>query len=153
MCSGLQTTFLIFAVVALLPNPKNLANAYAADVLETEMSTPTHLIKLLTSKNFDSSISLKTDAAWIVFFEAPWCPHCQHFAPIYKDFALQANPKHDALLIAAVNCETQDTVCTTQAIQSFPTILKYANRKFYTMTNELTVSGLNDFATNFLTIY
>jgi thioredoxin-like negative regulator of GroEL len=117
MCSGLQTTFLIFALVALLPNPKNLANAYAADVLETKMSTPTHLIKFLTSTNFDSSISLGTDAAWIVFFGAPWCPHCQHFAPIYKDFALQANTKHESLLIAAVNCETQHSVCTAQAIQ------------------------------------
>ena len=151
MSSRVQTTFLIFALVALLPNPKNQAHAYAADALETEMSTPTKIIKFLTAENFDATISNATDAPWIVFFGAPWCPHCQHFAPIYKDFALQANTKHDTLQLAAVNCSTQDSVCTTQGIEGYPTILMYDNQKFYTMTSSRTVAGLNDFATNFLT--
>jgi thiol-disulfide isomerase/thioredoxin len=151
MSSRLQTTFLIFALVALFPNPKNKAHAYAADALETEMSTPSHLIKFLTAADFDASISNATDAPWIVFFGAPWCPHCQHFAPIYKAFALQANTKHDTLQMASVNCSTQDSVCSSQNIQGYPTIQIYSNQKFYTMTNSRTIAGLNDFALTFLT--
>jgi len=113
------------------------------------METETNIVKILNDDNFDENISDGKEGEWIVFFGAPWCPHCQHFAPIYRNFALQANEKHDNLLIGAVNCDTYDNLCDNQGVREYPTVHIYYNGFRYTMGTKRSVDTLNKFTENF----
>jgi thiol oxidase len=80
----------------------------------------THTLNIasLTNENFDSMINT-SKKAWVIDFYAPWCPHCQHFAPIYEALAdhYAASP---TLKFGAVDCTTFDQICTRYNIMGYP---------------------------------
>ena len=69
---------------------------------------------------------------------APWCGHCQHFAPQYITFAREyylsegyisardaGSPAAPAPVMAALNCVTKRDICNSLKITGFPTVLLY----------------------------
>eukprot|EP01043_Picozoa_sp_COSAG02_P068101 COSAG02_NODE_11189_length_1760_cov_1.280000_1_plen_406_part_10 len=57
-------------------------------------------------------------------FYAPWCPHCQHFAPEMERIG-EAFNTHDAysgVLVCRVNCVQDSEICSAMGIRSFPTM-------------------------------
>ena len=48
-------------------------------------ASPSHVVTL-TDDNF-SSVVTDSDADVMVEFYAPWCGHCKHLAPVYKNVA------------------------------------------------------------------
>jgi thioredoxin domain-containing protein 5 len=57
--------------------------------------------------------------AFIKFF-APWCGHCKKLAPIWKQLAQQMKNK---LTIADVNCDDNASLCKSQSIEGYPTLI------------------------------
>jgi thiol-disulfide isomerase/thioredoxin len=64
----------------------------------------------------------------VVVFYAPWCPHCQHYAPTWAKIgkslsSVECGGRPARAL--AVNCVKQKTVCEGEAIHSYPTIKRF----------------------------
>ncbi len=57
-------------------------------------------------------------------FYAPWCPHCQHFAPEMERIgeAFNAAGAHSGVLVCRVNCVQDSEICSSMGIRSFPTM-------------------------------
>jgi len=72
----------------------------------------------LTDSNFAQEV-IGSDHVWVVEFYAPWCGHCQHFAP---EFARAAKNLHGIVHVGAVNCDEDKQVCGAFGIQGFPTV-------------------------------
>lgn len=102
----------------------------------------------LSNSTFDSQLLNTTMNYVLVDFYAPWCPHCQHFAPDYERLAatigkfdqqqgslrksssrkLVAGEKggpsaQPTVLAATVDCVKDAGLCNAWGIQSFPTLL------------------------------
>ena len=57
--------------------------------------------------------------AFIKFF-APWCGHCKKLAPVWKQLARHMQNK---LTIAEVNCDDNPSLCKSQSIEGYPTLI------------------------------
>lgn len=78
--------------------------------------------------------------ALLVDFHAPWCPHCQRFAPIWEhaaEIVRKTLDEHEragkprSLAMGAVDCTTAQNLqlCRDQFIQAFPTVRVYRKGK------------------------
>uniref|UniRef100_A0A7S0A417 Sulfhydryl oxidase n=1 Tax=Pyrodinium bahamense TaxID=73915 RepID=A0A7S0A417_9DINO len=87
----------------------------------------------LATDTFQSLIQNSTAEYVLVDFYAPWCPHCQHFAPEYERLALAVNRFENdiaanagarpRILCAEVDCVRSAGTCNRFGIHSFPTLL------------------------------
>jgi len=99
----------------------------------------------LSNSTFDSQLHNTSAEYALVDFYAPWCPHCQHFAPDYERLAatiekfdarqrsLRRSPSRalapgiaspqPMVLAATVDCVKDAGLCNAWGIQSFPTLL------------------------------
>ena len=75
-------------------------------------------VKLLSSE-----ADLKAAPHTLVEFFAPWCGHCQRFAPVYEEFATVAKEELSSLSVAAVDCVAEEAVCKTYGVSSYPTLV------------------------------
>ncbi len=68
-------------------------------------------------------ISHATDARYttVVEFFAPWCPHCQAFAPKYEEVG-EHFAGDSRVRICAVDCVRFDEACKGQDIKGFPAL-------------------------------
>ncbi len=67
-------------------------------------------------------------STWLIEYYAHWCPHCQHFKPIYEKIGAFFNkePRPEPLLwVARVDCAEKGNMalCDKFLVKSFPTIL------------------------------
>lgn len=93
----------------------------------------------VTADNFAKL--LDTYDALLLNFHAPWCPHCQRFAPVWehaaeltRDGIFGPSKKREYFLklgMGAVDCTTQQNIplCRDQHIQAFPTVRVYRQGK------------------------
>ncbi|CAH1118772.1 unnamed protein product [Phaedon cochleariae] len=81
-----------------------------------------HTIKY-TVDNFGQEIAKKNH---FVMFYAPWCGHCQKFAPKWEQLAEMLNDDEgNNIKIAKVDCTTDSDVCSEQDITGYPTLKFY----------------------------
>jgi len=81
----------------------------------------------LESEGAVTEAAANSDAIAIIEFYAPWCPHCQHFAPTYGRLATQY--KNESLVnLFAVNCEDHADVCTANGVEGYPTIKAFVQK-------------------------
>lgn len=59
---------------------------------------------------------------WLVDFYAPWCGHCVHFEPEFRDVAQRLDGKVRA---AKIDCEAHRVFCGHQRVIGYPTIRLY----------------------------
>jgi thiol-disulfide isomerase/thioredoxin len=72
----------------------------------------------------------------MVEFYAPWCPHCQTFAPTMERLGHAVNSDDTSpVLLARVNCVRQRPLCVAWGIRSFPTLLAGAASAFQDSEN------------------
>ena len=68
----------------------------------------------------------------VVEFFAPWCGHCQRFAPAYESAAEQLTTEHvPSLTVAAVDCAAEPELCGTYSVSSYPTIILLPEKRQY----------------------
>ena len=72
----------------------------------------------LTQESFQKLVTTTQDP-WFIKFYAPWCHHCQAFAPNWLQMAKKLKGK---LNVGEVNCDEQSRLCKDAHIRAFPTI-------------------------------
>eukprot|EP00584_Thalassiosira_punctigera_P012723 CAMPEP_0172547888 /NCGR_PEP_ID=MMETSP1067-20121228/17314_1 /TAXON_ID=265564 ORGANISM="Thalassiosira punctigera, Strain Tpunct2005C2" /NCGR_SAMPLE_ID=MMETSP1067 /ASSEMBLY_ACC=CAM_ASM_000444 /LENGTH=736 /DNA_ID=CAMNT_0013335037 /DNA_START=252 /DNA_END=2462 /DNA_ORIENTATION=+ len=69
-------------------------------------------------------LNLTDDAAHVVEFYAPWCPHCQDYKWDYVEVAAEVQRRSiTPVQFHAVSCDVYYAICATYTIGGFPTIL------------------------------
>ena len=65
-------------------------------------------------------------------FYAPWCPHCQHFAPEMERIgeAFNSPGGNAGVLVCRVNCVADSPICAAMGITGFPTMYWGAANEF-----------------------
>jgi len=80
-----------------------------------------------TNSNFLPLVSNSSAEFVLVNFYAPWCPHCQHFAPEFERLALAIQRErltpHPRLLAATVDCVQYASTCNDWHVDFFPSLL------------------------------
>eukprot|EP01023_Acetabularia_acetabulum_P024569 TRINITY_DN2369_c0_g1_i4.p1 TRINITY_DN2369_c0_g1~~TRINITY_DN2369_c0_g1_i4.p1 ORF type:complete len:749 (-),score=166.87 TRINITY_DN2369_c0_g1_i4:288-2534(-) len=75
-------------------------------------------VTTLTTSNFQSLITDSNIPALVEFY-APWCGHCQQFAPTYKNIA---DKLQGIVTVGAVDCDEDKKLCSEYGVSGFPTI-------------------------------
>lgn len=78
--------------------------------------------EFVTHLDFENYVEKTSDNLWAVEFYAPWCPHCQRFAPTWTKLAATMHEQDSRLRFGVVNCVTQRDLCTLFAIRGYPTL-------------------------------
>lgn len=73
----------------------------------------------LTAEDFLVKVTSTRDP-WFIKFYAPWCPHCQHLAPIWQALGKDMQGK---LNVGEVNCDLEKRLCKDVHVKAYPTIL------------------------------
>jgi len=79
----------------------------------------------LTSSNFDKLV-IKGDEVWIVEFFAPWCGHCQSFAPEYEKAARMLK---GVIKVGAVDADQHKELGGRFGVRGFPTVMIFGANK------------------------
>jgi len=99
-----------YQAVSMFHFPKVVASEFG--------ETNSHFLPLVSNSSADFVL---------VDFYAPWCPHCQHFAPEFERLALaiqrQSLTPHPRVLAATVDCVQYANTCNDWNINFFPTLL------------------------------
>lgn len=63
----------------------------------------------------------------IVKFFAPWCGHCKRMAPTWDELAVKY--AGSAVKVAKVDCTKAQSLCGTEGVDGYPTVLIYVDGK------------------------
>lgn len=89
------------------------------------MYSPSDDVVELTPANFDKEVT-NSKGVWIVEFYAPWCGHCQQFAPEYKKLATALK---GFMHVGAVDADQHKSLGGRFGVQGFPTIKIFGSNK------------------------
>lgn len=110
--------------------PTSLVALLALTTTRTSLSMPVdsngESYTLLTAATFNSTIASGT---WLIEFFSPYCGHCRHFAPTWRDLAdyvFEENRvgkgKTIGVKMGQVNCIVSGDLCGEQKIAGYPTL-------------------------------
>ena len=74
----------------------------------------------LTEKNFARAVG-EFDHVLVKFY-APWCGHCKKLAPIYKEAATALGALTEKVILADIDCTTNQAVCGKYGVKGYPTV-------------------------------
>ncbi|KAJ2804451.1 hypothetical protein H4R20_002503 [Coemansia guatemalensis] len=77
---------------------------------------PSGQVVVLTNDNFTKGTA---EGPWFVKFYAPWCPHCQTLAPVWRQVAEELKGRVN---VGEVNCDENGKLCSDHNVQGFPTL-------------------------------
>lgn len=82
----------------------------------------------LDATNWRREVAKENNGLFVVEFYAPWCPHCQHMAPVYSacaDWFSKQATKDKVISFGAVNCVKSRTLCDKYKIRAYPTLFSF----------------------------
>ncbi|XP_065218856.1 protein disulfide-isomerase A6 homolog [Planococcus citri] len=99
----------------------------------------------LTDSNFESKV-IDSNNVWIVEFYAPWCGHCQNFAPEYSK---AASALKGVAKVGAVDADKYKSLAARFSISGFPTVKVFVDKKHPSDYNgPRSAKGIADAAVN-----
>ncbi|KAJ1945867.1 hypothetical protein FBU59_002184 [Linderina macrospora] len=100
-----------------LPNKQHDENAAAdSEKRETAVYNPDGEMVTLTKENFAERTAV---GPWFIKFYAPWCPHCQHLAPVWAELGSKMRGR---LNVGSINCDEASSLCSKYNVQGYPTL-------------------------------
>jgi protein disulfide-isomerase-like protein len=115
-CSVRSRLLLPVAVVVLL------VLTAGASFLRAQPTANLVYNEFVTHLDFETYVAATTDTLWAVEFYAPWCPHCQRFAPTWTEVAAEMHERDPRLRVGVVNCVAQRDLCTLFGVSGYPTL-------------------------------
>ena len=101
-----------------------------------ELSTATLHELIATGRIASDPLPEEEPTAWLVEFYAPWCGHCQHFAPTWTKVGAALNargappPPGQRVRAVALNCVEYKDTCREHGVKSYPTLKVRAATRF-----------------------
>ncbi|XP_074649044.1 dnaJ homolog subfamily C member 10-like isoform X2 [Tubulanus polymorphus] len=83
-------------------------------------------VHVLNAHNFDEKV-LKSRIPWLVDLYAPWCGHCQMFAPEFERIAQELEGQVNC---GKIDCDQYPHFCRKAAVRYYPTIRFYQGVQF-----------------------
>ncbi|XP_037826152.1 protein disulfide-isomerase A5 [Lucilia sericata] len=83
-------------------------------------------VLFLNEQTFSSTLKRKKHA--LVMFYAPWCGHCKSTKPEFNA-AAKALKEDPRMILAAVDCTRDNSVCLQQEVRGYPTIKYFSYLK------------------------
>jgi len=59
---------------------------------------------------------------WLVMFYAPWCGHCKHLEPTWKELSQAMQVLHPDINVGRLDCTKYSNIATLYGVRGFPTI-------------------------------
>jgi thiol-disulfide isomerase/thioredoxin len=75
-------------------------------------------VAVVTEANYEEALRQSRSRPWILEFYAPWCKHCQAYAPVYKEAA----EKVPALRFAKVDATAETAIRDANGVSGYPTL-------------------------------
>eukprot|EP01050_Picozoa_sp_SAG11_P002848 SAG11_NODE_149_length_14661_cov_10.031658_1_plen_166_part_00 len=92
-------------------------NAFWYDLFGTvEQGDLTATVAVATDENFEEVLEDSKDKTWILQFYAPWCKHCQQYAPMYLEAAERVPGLRFAKMDATAHAVTAETYDVTGSL-------------------------------------
>lgn len=80
-------------------------------------------VEHLTSAEFKKQIlTKKFYLPWLIDFYAPWCGHCTHFEPVFRQVAQKLDGK---VRSGKVDCEAERDFCREMRVTAYPTVILF----------------------------
>ncbi|KAJ1948999.1 hypothetical protein EC988_004945, partial [Linderina pennispora] len=98
-----------------LPDAQHDENA-DAEKRDAVVYNPDGEAVVLTKENFAERTA---SGPWFIKFYAPWCPHCQHLAPVWAELGGKLRGKMN---VGSVNCDEATSLCSKYNVQGYPTL-------------------------------
>lgn len=117
-----------------LYNPEGEQQPHVHELLQSEGDHPSFL--------FEGSSS---PGPRVIEFYAPWCPHCQHYAPRFIELARKVIAREPSVEFHAISCVAHPGLCKSQNISSYPTLRLFREgsyEKIDAKTNTLNVDEI-----------
>ncbi|KAI8804173.1 thioredoxin-like protein [Cladochytrium replicatum] len=144
--SGVYTDPSKFAAASVSAEVAHLS-AWASKFIETkENVNPTGEVVALTDASFDKTTVVKP---WFVMFHAPWCPHCQHLAPIWEQLGSSVKGRVN---IGKVDCTRETKLCKEHDIRGYPTLKFFDESGVIDFDGQRALDELVEFASQLTTI-
>jgi thioredoxin len=140
LCLGLfplacQKTYTVAPLPAFTPTP-------------TVTATPTPCVRDVTEAVFTQEVLNSTMPVMVEFF-ATWCPHCQAFAPVVEQFALNYAGR---IKVLRVDIDLNPSLVSSYNISGVPTSVFICNgTETARVVGEADLAGLEQTADGFLT--
>lgn len=74
----------------------------------------------LTADNFEATV-MKNPFVMVEFY-APWCPHCQEFAPRFSKAAAELLVKDPRVILAKVDATIEEQLADLHGVKRYPTL-------------------------------
>lgn len=102
---------------------------------------PNSEVVQLTDDNFSQNV-LQTDEIWVVEFYAPWCGHCQKFAPEYLK---AAKALKGVAKVAAIDADKYPSFAGRYGVPGYPTIKLFVDKnKPQDISGDRSTVGITD---------
>lgn len=102
-------------------------------------------MELLGNENFDETI-LRGINGTLVEFYAPWCSHCQHFAPMYEQIGAKLQDR--GVQAVKVDITQSRTLASRFSIRRYPTVLYLINGRMYHFEGDRSIESILAFVLN-----
>jgi len=102
--------------------PKSEPKPQLSLVPVSKTDSQTSEVIILDDRNFNATVTNKDMI--LVEFYAPWCPHCQKFAP---EYAKAASTLKGIASLGTVNCVAEVKLCEKYYVDRFPTLKLFKN--------------------------
>ena len=116
--------------------------ALSIETEEAEMDDP---VVELTDLTFSSTVS--ETRYMMVEFYAPWCGHCQSFAPQYREAARALRDTQPEVRLAKLDATTEKETAEALDIQGFPSFKLFRNGRPIDYSGERSADGMVDWIT------
>ncbi|XP_070520406.1 dnaJ homolog subfamily C member 10-like [Cardiocondyla obscurior] len=97
----------------------------AANVIQFINEKRNPSVMKLTSKNLHRTLGKKKgEVIWIVYYFAPWCEPCQKLEPEWMAVTKSLSSL-SFVNVATADCTTEESLCRSQKVHSYPSIRVY----------------------------
>ncbi|KAK8814493.1 hypothetical protein WA538_000312, partial [Blastocystis sp. DL] len=118
------------------------AKIFLAISLVLTIACGSEVVELYDS-TFDKTVMAPDAGVWFIRFYAPWCGHCKALKPTWDK---ASDDLKDKVHFGDVDATEEFGLARRFSIHSFPTVILFAEGKYYYFDGSRTVTGIEDFA-------